>query len=118
MGRGRPASAVPASTPHLQSGGAIDPMHTFVIHDEPVSLKQDVQPSIAEAGADRRVRLESRQHRHVGGVRPSLIAPRRRAEPDHATRPPQTRAARPEPPHRRAPTDTAYPFFATTALSS
>jgi hypothetical protein len=105
-------------TTHLQPGGSVDPMHAFVIHHESVALEQNVQPSIAKASADCSVRLESLEHRHVRGIHPSLIAPRGGAEADHATRPSQARTARLQPPHHLAPSDRAYHFFATTALSA
>jgi hypothetical protein len=93
-------------------------MHPFVIHNQTISLEQDVQAPIPETGALGRVRLQSRQDGNVRRIGASLISPRRRAEPDHPTGPAQTRAARLEPPHRLAPSDGAYHFFATTALSA
>ena len=87
-----PRETFPSTPTHLQPGRAIDPVHPLVIHHQPFPLEQDVQASIPEARACRRVRLQPREHRGVRRVRPALIAPRRRAEPDHATRPSQTRA--------------------------
>ncbi len=61
------------STTHLQPGGSIDSidrMHPLVIHDQAFALEQNVQPSITEAGPDRRVGLEPCQHGHAGRAGP------------------------------------------------
>jgi hypothetical protein len=67
-----------------------------------------VQAPIPESCALRRMRLQSREDSHVRRARPTLIPPRGGTEPDHATRPSQTRAARLQPPHRLTPSDGAY----------
>jgi hypothetical protein len=93
-------------------------MHAFVIHDQAFALEQNMQAPVAEASADGGVGLQPRPDSKVGRVGPAPIAPRRRTEPDDPTGPSQTRAARLQPPHRLAPSDGAYHFFATTALSA
>src|SRR4051812_37797779 len=93
-------------------------MHAFVVHDETLALEQDVQPPVAEACAHRRVRVQPGQYRDIGRTGASLVSPRRRDEPDDSTGSTETRAARLQPPHHLAPSDGAYHFFATTALSA
>ena len=112
---GQPLSS---PTSHLQAGGAINAMDPFMVHREAFACEQDVEPSVAEARPRRGVRLEPRQHGQVHGVRTSLIAPRGRTQTRHPTGPTQAGAARLQPPHRLAPSDGAYHFFATTALSA
>lgn len=59
-----------AAAPHLQTRGPIQAMHTFVVHDQPVPLEQDVQPPIAK------VRLTSNGaiDRACSATTPKLVA--------------------------------------------
>jgi hypothetical protein len=62
LGARQPLASAP---PRLQAGGLVDAMDALVIDAQSLSLEHDVQPSVAETGADRRVRLEAFQH---GGI--------------------------------------------------
>ena len=90
----------------------------LVTHLQSFSLEQNMQSAIAKPCALRRVSVEASQHGEIQRTAPALIAPRRRAQPDHPTGATQTGAARPKPPHRLAPSDGADHFFATTAFSA
>ena len=89
-----------------------------MVYREAIALEQDVQPSVAEARALGHVRLQPFEHRKVGRTGPALVAPRRRAESDHATGPSQVVSRVCNHPDRSRPAIGPTTFFATTALSA
>jgi hypothetical protein len=85
---------LPSTPPDLQACLAVNAVHPFVIDVEAFATDERVQPSVAKPGPLRRVRLQPFAQRHVRRIRPSLIAPRRRTQPDQPTGASQARAQR------------------------
>ena len=110
---------LPPAATDLEARLAIHPVHAFVIRDEALAGDQRVQPTIPVPWPHGGMRLQTREQLAVVDPAVSLIAPRRGAQPDEPTRPPEAGLLRVhEPPHRPALGDGAYHFFATTAFNA
>jgi len=102
---------LPTTPADLELSGPVEAIQALVVHDEPLARQENLQPAVPEPRPRRRVRLEPRQDGHMKCALLPLIAPGRGAQADEPTRPPQTRPAMHQPPHRRPTGDGAYPFF-------
>ena len=102
----------------LEVRRSIDAIDAFVIDLESFTLDEGMQATIAEAWPFAGVRRQAREQLGVDRIWLAFVPPRRRAQPDEPTRAPETRALRSQSPHRLAPRDGAYHFFATTAFSA